>query len=160
MAAAPVVSATSLAGSLGMAVKNAARLLEAFVERGVAIAVTQRSKRRLYGLKHLAPLREEAAPPRRPMPGRGSKLRAAASAASKLGRSSSLRSTMLIQSLAFRSLCRGRRRRSQARVIATYQRRTRSWRSWSLSAALITSRPKYYLCLMCLTLSLPCSGEA
>ena len=71
MAAAPVVSATSLAGSLGIAVKNAARLLEAFVERGVAIEVTHRAKRRLYGLKHLAPLREEAAPPRRPMPGRG-----------------------------------------------------------------------------------------
>jgi hypothetical protein len=71
MAAAPVVSATSLAGSLGMAIKNASALLEAFVERGVAIEVTHRSKRRLYGLKHLAPLREEAAPPRRPMPGRG-----------------------------------------------------------------------------------------
>jgi hypothetical protein len=71
MAAAPVVSATSLAGSLGIAVKNAARLLEAFVERGVAIEVTHRAKRRLYGLKHLAPLREEAAPPRRPLPGRG-----------------------------------------------------------------------------------------
>jgi len=69
MAAAPVVSATSLAGSLGIAVKNAAALLEAFVARGIAIEVTHRSKRRLYGLKHLAPLREEAAPPRRPMPG-------------------------------------------------------------------------------------------
>jgi hypothetical protein len=71
MAAAPVVSATSLAASLAMAVKNASALLEAFVERGIAIEVTHRSKRRLYGLKHLAPLREEAAPPRRPMPGRG-----------------------------------------------------------------------------------------
>lgn len=71
MAAAPVVSATSLAGSLGIAVKNAAALLEVFVARGIAIEVTHRSKRRLYGLKHLAPLRDEAAPPRRPMPGRG-----------------------------------------------------------------------------------------
>jgi hypothetical protein len=70
MAAAPVVSATSLAGSLDLAVKNASALLEAFVERGIAIEVTHRSKRRLYGLKHLAPLREEAAPPRRPTPGR------------------------------------------------------------------------------------------
>jgi hypothetical protein len=33
--------------------------------------VTHRSKRRLYGLKDLAPLREEASPPRRPTPGRG-----------------------------------------------------------------------------------------
>jgi hypothetical protein len=70
MAAAPVVSATSLAGGLGIAVKNAAALLDAFVARGIAIEVTHRSKRRLYGLKHLAPLRDEAAPPRRPKPGR------------------------------------------------------------------------------------------
>src|ERR1700751_1929232 len=69
MAASPVVSATSLAGGLGIAVKNASALLEAFVERGIAIEVTHRSKRRLYGLKDLAPLRE-AAPPRRPTPGR------------------------------------------------------------------------------------------
>jgi hypothetical protein len=70
MAASPIVSATSLAASLGMAVKNAGALLDAFVERGIAIEVTHRAKRRLYGLKHLAPLREEAAPPRRPMSGR------------------------------------------------------------------------------------------
>ena len=37
-----------------------------FVERGIAIEVTHRAKRRLYGLKHLAPLREEAAPPAAP----------------------------------------------------------------------------------------------
>ena len=71
MAAAPLVSATSLAGSLEIAVKNAVALLDAFVARGIAIEVTHRSKRRLYGLKHPAPLREEAAPPRRPVPGRG-----------------------------------------------------------------------------------------
>lgn len=71
LAAAPVVSATSLAHSLGIAVKNAAGLLEMFVARGVAIEVTHRAKRRLYGLKHLAPLRTEAAPPKHPMPGRG-----------------------------------------------------------------------------------------
>ena len=70
MAAAPVISATSLAGGLGIAVKNASALLEALVERGIAIEVTHRSKRRLYGLKDLAPLREEAAPPRRPTSGR------------------------------------------------------------------------------------------
>ena len=71
MAAAPVISATSLAGGLGIAVKNASALLEALVERGIAIEVTHRSKRRLYGLKDLGPLREEASPPRRPTPGRG-----------------------------------------------------------------------------------------
>ena len=71
MAAAPLVSATSLAEGLGIAVKNTAALLDGFVARGIAIEVTHRAKRRLFGLKHLAPLREEAAPPRRPMPGRG-----------------------------------------------------------------------------------------
>ncbi|HVB14980.1 MAG TPA: hypothetical protein VNF04_00445, partial [Stellaceae bacterium] len=35
-----------------------------FVERGIAIEVTHRSTRRLYGLKPLAPLREDALPPR------------------------------------------------------------------------------------------------
>lgn len=65
LAAAPIVSATSLARSLDIAVKNAASLLDAFVARGIAIEVTHRPKRRLFGLKHLAPLREEAAPPRR-----------------------------------------------------------------------------------------------
>jgi hypothetical protein len=70
LAAAPVVSATSLGKALGMATKNATRLLEGFVVLGIASEVTHRSKRRLYGLKHLAPLRESAAPPRRPLPGR------------------------------------------------------------------------------------------
>ena len=65
MAAAPVVSATSLARGLRIAVKNAAALLDSFVASGIAIEVTHRSKRRLFGLKHLAPLREEALPPRR-----------------------------------------------------------------------------------------------
>jgi hypothetical protein len=70
MAAAPVISATSLASSLGIAVKNASPLLEALVERGIAIEVTHRSKRWLYGLKDLAPLREEVSPPCRTTPGR------------------------------------------------------------------------------------------
>jgi hypothetical protein len=65
MAAAPIVSATSLAASLGIAVKNATALLHTFVARGIAIEVTHRSKRRLFGLKHLAPLRAEARPSRR-----------------------------------------------------------------------------------------------
>jgi hypothetical protein len=70
LAAAPLVSATSLGLALGIATKNATRLLEGFVVLGIASEVTHRSKRRLYGLKHLAPLRETAAPPRRPLPGR------------------------------------------------------------------------------------------
>ena len=70
LAAAPLLSATSLAEILGIAVNNATRLLDGFVVLGIVSEVTQRSKRRLYGLKHLAPLREAAAPPRRPEPGR------------------------------------------------------------------------------------------
>jgi hypothetical protein len=70
LAAAPLLSATSLGAALGMATKNATRLLEGFVVLGIASEVTHRAKRRLYGLKHLAPLREAAAPPRRPLPGR------------------------------------------------------------------------------------------
>jgi hypothetical protein len=70
LAAAPLVSATTLGQALGMATNNATRLLDGFVVLGVASEVTHRSKRRLYGLKHLAPLREAAAPPRHPVPGR------------------------------------------------------------------------------------------
>ena len=70
LAAAPLVSATSLGQALGMATNNATRLLEGFVGLGIASEVTHRAKRRLYGLKHLAPLREVAARPRRPLPGR------------------------------------------------------------------------------------------
>ena len=71
MAAAPLLSATSLAAGLGVAVKNAARLLDELRAAGVAVEVTHRSKRRLFALATLAPLREGVAPPRRPMPGRG-----------------------------------------------------------------------------------------
>ena len=71
MAATPLVSATTLAAGLGMAVKNAGVLLEAFCAAGIAVEVTHRSKRRLFGLVGLAPLRDGVAPPRRPMPGRG-----------------------------------------------------------------------------------------
>jgi len=67
---APLVSATTLGQALGMTINNATRLLEEFVVLGITSEVTHRSKRRLYGLKHLAPLRETAAPPRRPLPGR------------------------------------------------------------------------------------------
>jgi hypothetical protein len=71
MAAAPLVSATSLGRALGMAVKNAAQLLDRFCAEGIAVELTHRSKRRLFGLAALAPLRDGVAPPRRPEPGRG-----------------------------------------------------------------------------------------
>ena len=71
MAAAPLVSATSLGRALGMAANNAAVLLERFRAAGIAVEVTHRSKRRLFGLADLAPLRDGVAPPRRPEPGRG-----------------------------------------------------------------------------------------
>lgn len=72
LAAAPVLSATSLSAALGIAPKNAARLLEGFTVLGIVVEVTHRSKRRLYGLKHLAPLREAVGPPlRRALIGRG-----------------------------------------------------------------------------------------
>ena len=71
IAAAPLVSATSLGQALGMAVKNAAKLLDAFCADGIAVEVTYHSKRRLFGLAALAPLRDEVAPPRRPEHGRG-----------------------------------------------------------------------------------------
>jgi hypothetical protein len=71
MAASPLASATSLGRALGMAVKNAALLLDRFCADGIVIEVTHRSKRRLFGLTELAPLRRSVAPPRRPEPGRG-----------------------------------------------------------------------------------------
>jgi len=66
LAAAPVVSASSLAAGLGMAVKNAAALLEEFVRMEIAVEVTHRSKRRLFGLAGLAPLHAAVQPPARP----------------------------------------------------------------------------------------------
>ncbi len=71
LAAAPVISATSLARILGIAIKNAIRLLDELCDAEVAIEVTHRSKRRLFGLAGLAPLRAAARPPYRPDPDRG-----------------------------------------------------------------------------------------
>jgi hypothetical protein len=71
MAAAPLVSATSLAAGLGMAAKNAAALLDDFRRMGIAVEVTHRAKRRLFGLTGLAPLRDAVRPPHRPDPSRG-----------------------------------------------------------------------------------------
>jgi hypothetical protein len=71
LAAVPMISATSLAAGLGIAVKNAIRLLDGLVDVGVAVEVTHRSKRRLFGLKAMASLAEAVRPPYRPEPGRG-----------------------------------------------------------------------------------------
>ena len=71
LAASPLVSASSLAVGLGMAVKNAASLLDDFRRAGIAVEVTHRSKRRLFGLAGLAPLREVVRAPDRPDPTRG-----------------------------------------------------------------------------------------
>ena len=71
LAATPLVSATSLAASLGIAVKNAIGLLDGLVTAGLAVEVTHRAKRRLFGLAGMAPLRDGVAAPRRPEPGRG-----------------------------------------------------------------------------------------
>ncbi|MFZ6765246.1 hypothetical protein [Pseudoroseomonas sp. WGS1072] len=71
LAAVPLVSATTLAAALGLSVKAACAILDDLVRRGVAVEVTHRHSRRLFGLAGLAPLRKAAAPPRRPLPGRG-----------------------------------------------------------------------------------------
>ena len=71
LAAAPVLSATTLARILGIAVKNSIRILDALVAADIAIEVTHRSKRRLFGLQGLTPLRDVVRLPYRPEPGRG-----------------------------------------------------------------------------------------
>ncbi|WP_234730193.1 hypothetical protein [Acidocella facilis] len=70
LAAAPLLSAATLARSLGLARKSALRILEALQAAAIVIEVTHRSKRRLFGLAGLAPLRERVRPPYRPVPGR------------------------------------------------------------------------------------------
>jgi len=71
LVAAPLLSATSLAGILGMSVKGATGLLDGFAADRIVVEVTHRAKRRLFGLAGLAPLRDGTAAPRRPEPGRG-----------------------------------------------------------------------------------------
>ncbi len=71
LAAAPVLSATTLARVLGIAVKNAIRILDTLVSAEVAIEVTHRSKRRLFALSGLVPIRDAVRPPYRAEPGRG-----------------------------------------------------------------------------------------
>jgi hypothetical protein len=71
LAATPLISATSLAAGLGVTIKSAIRLLDGLVAAGVAVEVTNRSKRRLFGLKGMSPLGQAVRPPYRPEPGRG-----------------------------------------------------------------------------------------
>lgn len=71
LAAVPVISATTLGDILGIAVKNAIRILDGLVAVEIAIEVTHRSKRRLFGLKSLAPLRQVVRGPYRADPSRG-----------------------------------------------------------------------------------------
>jgi hypothetical protein len=71
LAAVPVISATALARLLGIAVKNALKILEDLCRAEIALEVTHRSKRRLFGLAGLAPLRAVVRPPYRPEPNRG-----------------------------------------------------------------------------------------
>lgn len=71
LAAAPLISATTLAARLGMATNNATALLREFEAAGIVIDVSHRTKRQLFGLAGLERLRDHVAPPRRPQPGRG-----------------------------------------------------------------------------------------
>jgi hypothetical protein len=71
LAAAPLLSATTLARILGIAVKNAIRILVALVKDEIAIEVAHRAKRRLFALQGLAPLQHVVQPPYRPDPSRG-----------------------------------------------------------------------------------------
>jgi hypothetical protein len=71
LAMAPLASAMTLARVLGVAPKNALAILDGLLGAGVAVEVTGRSARRLFGLSGMAPMIEAVAPPRRPEPGRG-----------------------------------------------------------------------------------------
>jgi hypothetical protein len=70
LAATTLLSATTLAKAIGMSIRSATDLLDEFVRDGLVVEVTHRAKRRLFALRGLTPLRDEIAPPRRPMPGR------------------------------------------------------------------------------------------
>ena len=71
MAATPLISATTLARSVGMSIKCAGELLERFVAAEIAVEVTHRSARRLFGLVGMAPVRDVTMAPRRSVAGRG-----------------------------------------------------------------------------------------
>ena len=66
LAAAPLMSATTLAGAVGMSIKGATDLLDRFVADEIVVEATHRSGRRLFGLTGLAPLRTVVREPYRP----------------------------------------------------------------------------------------------
>jgi hypothetical protein len=55
MAATPLISASTLARAIGMSIKSAGTLLDGFCSDAVAVEVTHRSARRLFGMSGLAP---------------------------------------------------------------------------------------------------------
>ena len=71
LAATPLVSAMTLAKMLRVAPKNALRMLDDLLAADLAVEVTHRSKRRLFGLRGVTPLRDVVRPPYRPDSGRG-----------------------------------------------------------------------------------------
>jgi hypothetical protein len=71
LAAVPLLSATSLASHLDLATKNTLRLLDGLCADGVVVEVTQRAKRRLFGLAGMTPLITAVQPPRRRGMGQG-----------------------------------------------------------------------------------------
>jgi hypothetical protein len=71
MAATPLISATTLANAIGMSIKCTTELLDRFVATVIAVEVTHRSARRVFGLAEMAPVRAATTAPRRPVPGRG-----------------------------------------------------------------------------------------
>ncbi len=71
LAAAPLLSATTLARATGLSIKSATVMLAGLVADEVAVEVTHRSARRLFGLAGMAPVRDATISPRRPEPGRG-----------------------------------------------------------------------------------------
>ncbi len=70
MAATPLVSATTLGKAIGMSIKCTTELLDRFVVSEIAVEVTHRSARRLFGLAEMAPVRAATTAPRRPIAGR------------------------------------------------------------------------------------------
>ena len=71
LATTPLISATTLAAAIGMSIKCAIGLLDDFVGAEIAVEVTHRSARRLFGLAGMTPVRDVTTAPRRPVAGRG-----------------------------------------------------------------------------------------
>ena len=71
LAAAPLLSATTLAQAVGVSIRAATTMLDEFVGEEIAVEVTHRSARRLFGLAGMVPVRDATTGPRRPEPGRG-----------------------------------------------------------------------------------------